>query len=153
MVKLRLRRIGKKKYPVYKLVVADGRSPRDGRYIEALGNYDPKGTPTLLDFKEERVYYWLRKGAQPTNTVRSLLRRNGAWLRWSLMKRGADDSQINSVMERWRMAQDDRAGREADRKARRMERRKKAAAPAEKTPAEQAPVEPTEQAPEAPAAT
>lgn len=147
MVKLRLRRIGKKKYPIYKLVVADGRSPRNGRYLEALGNYDPHAKPIVLDFKEERVYHWLRKGAQPTETVRSLLRRSGIWLRWSLMKRGADEPQIHGVMERWRMEQTDRARREEDRKARKLERKKKAAAPAEQ------PAETTEQAPEAPAAT
>lgn len=144
MVKLRLRRVGKKKYPIYKLVATDTRSPRSGRYIEALGNYDPNLNPVLLDFKEERVYYWLRKGARPTDTVRSLLRRKGIWLRWSLMKRGTAEAAIQSLMERWQMAQEEKNRREADRKARRLERKKKKAAaetPATETapPAAEAP--------------
>ncbi len=132
MVKLRLRRAGKKKYPIYKIVAADIRSPRDGRFIEAVGQYNPNVNPILLTFKEERVFHWLRKGAQPTDTVRSLLRRQGLWLRWSLVRRGADDAKIQSILERWQMQQVERATREADRKARRADKKKKAAAkPAE----------------------
>ena len=132
MVKLRLRRTGKKKYPIYKIVAADIRSPRDGRFIEAVGQYNPNVNPILLTFKEERVFHWLRKGAQPTDTVRSLLRRQGLWLRWSLVRRGADDAKIQSILERWQMQQVERATREADRKARRADKKKKAAAkPAE----------------------
>lgn len=136
MVKLRLRRTGKKKYPIYKIVAADIRSPRDGRFIEAVGQYDPNVHPILLTFKEERVFHWLHKGAQPTDTVRSLLRRQGLWLRWSLIRRGADDVKIQSILERWQMQQAERATREADRKARRAEKKKKAAAkPEEAAPA------------------
>lgn len=108
MVKLRLRRTGKKKYPIYKIVAADIRSPRDGRFIEAVGQYNPNVNPILLTFKEERVFHWLRKGAQPTDTVRSLLRRQGLWLRWSLVRRGADDAKIQSILERWQMQQVER---------------------------------------------
>lgn len=136
MVKLRLRRTGKKKYPIYKIVAADIRSPRDGRFIEAVGQYDPNVNPILLTFKEERVFHWLRKGAQPTDTVRSLLRRRGLWLRWSLVRRGADDAKIQSILERWQMQQAERVRCEADRKARRADKKKKAAAkPAEAAPA------------------
>ncbi len=145
MVKLRLRRVGKKKHPVYRVVAADMRSPRDGRYIEAVGSYDPNLNPIKLNFKDDRIVYWLRKGAQPTDTVRTLFQRSGLWLRWSLMKRGADEAKIQSMMERWQLAQQDRMKREAERKARRLERKKKAAqdaapvaekpAPAAETPA------------------
>lgn len=127
MVKLRLRRIGKKKHPIYKLVATDIRSPRGGRYLEALGNYDPHSRPITLTFKEERVFHWLKKGAQPTDTVRSLLRRNGTWLRWSLTKRGTDEAKVEALMERWKLAQDEKMRREAERKARRSQRKKKAA--------------------------
>lgn len=127
MVKLRLRRIGKKKHPIYKLVATDIRSPRGGRYLEALGNYDPHSRPITLTFKEERVFHWLKKGAQPTDTVRSLLRRNGTWLRWSLTKRGTDEAKVEALMERWKLAQDEKLRREAERKARRSQRKKKAA--------------------------
>ena len=147
MVKLRLRRVGKKKHPIYKVVAADMRSPRDGRYIEAVGSYDPNFNPMKLNFKDERIFHWLRKGAQPTDTVRNLFRRSGLWLRWSLMKRGTDDAKIQGHMERWQMAQVDRTKRETERKARRAERKKAAAkAPEAEKPAA-APA-----APEAPAA-
>lgn len=132
MVKLRLRRTGKKKYPIYKIVAADIRSPRDGRFIEAVGQYNPNLNPILLSLKEERVFHWLRKGAQPTDTVRSLFQRNGLWLRWTLTRRGIDEAKKQVILERWQMQQAEKASREADRKARRMHKKKKAAAkPAE----------------------
>lgn len=136
MVKLRLRRTGKKKYPIYKIVAADMRSPRDGRFIETVGQYNPNLNPTGLNIREERVFYWLRKGAQPTDTVRSLFRRTGLWLRWTLTKRGVDDTKKQVILERWQMQQAERSTRETDRKARRAEKKKKAAAkPAEAAPA------------------
>ncbi|HEX9614610.1 MAG TPA: 30S ribosomal protein S16 [Bacteroidota bacterium] len=135
MVKLRLRRAGKKKYPYYKVVAADIRSPRDGKYLEAVGSYDPKLHPPELKFRDERVFHWLRKGAQPTDTVRSLFRRSGLWLRWTLMKRGTDEAKMQGILERWQMAQQDRARRDTDRKARRAERKKKAAAASKEAPA------------------
>jgi small subunit ribosomal protein S16 len=135
VVKLRLRRAGKKKHPIYKIVAADIRSPRDGRFIESVGQYDPNVNPIFLSLKEERVFHWLRKGAQPTDTVRSLLQRNGMWLRWSLTRRGVDDAKVQSIVERWQLQQADRMQREADRKTRRATKKKKAA----EKPAEQAP--------------
>ena len=136
MVKLRLRRAGKKKHPIYKIVAADIRSPRDGRFIESVGQYDPNVNPIFLSLKEERVFHWLQKGAQPTDTVRSLLQRNGMWLRWSLTRRGVDDAKVQSIVERWQMQQADRMQREADRKSRRAAKKKKAAEkPAEPSPA------------------
>jgi small subunit ribosomal protein S16 len=137
VVKLRLRRIGKKKHPVYKVVATDIRAPRNGAYLEAVGSYDPNVHPAHLTFKDERVFHWLRKGAQPTDTVRSLLRRKGLWLRWTLVKRGTDDAKMQSILERWQMAQEDKARRESDRKARRLQRKKQQKAPAgEAAPAE-----------------
>ena len=134
MVKIRMRREGKKKHPIYKLVAADSRSPRNGGYLEALGQYDPHTNPVTLKLKEQRIEYWLRKGAQPTDTVRSLLRRNGFWLQWTLTRQGKDEATVKSVMERWQMLQADKPKREADRKVRRAERKKKAA-PAAEAPA------------------
>lgn len=77
MVRIRLRRIGRKKAPVYRIVVADSRSPRDGKFIEVIGQYDPRATEGGLDVKAERALYWLSVGAQPSDTARSLLRRAG----------------------------------------------------------------------------
>ncbi len=81
-VKIRLARGGQKKKPFYQVVVADERFPRDGRFIEALGQYDPRQDQPLLNLKEERALEWLNKGAQPTDTVRRLLRGAGVWAKF-----------------------------------------------------------------------
>ena len=81
-VKIRLARGGQKKKPVYQVVVADERCPRDGRFIEALGQYDPRQEQSLLNFKADRALEWLNKGAQPTDTVRRLLRGAGVWAKF-----------------------------------------------------------------------
>jgi small subunit ribosomal protein S16 len=77
MVRIRLRRVGRKKSPIYRIVVADSQSPRDGRFIEIIGNYSPRHGDTAIDLKKDRANYWLDNGAQPSDTVRSLLRRAG----------------------------------------------------------------------------
>ena len=74
---MRLMRYGGKKSPFYRIVIADRRSSRDGRFIEQIGTYDPKKDPVEVRFKEEKAIQWLRKGAQPTPTVRQLLIRSG----------------------------------------------------------------------------
>ena len=78
MVKIRLRRMGAKKAPYYRIVVADSRSPRDGRFIEELGTYDPMADGEKLKVNQERVAYWVANGAQPTDTVRGLLKKTEA---------------------------------------------------------------------------
>jgi small subunit ribosomal protein S16 len=78
-VKIRLRRIGAKKKPIYRVVIADSRSPRDGRFIETVGHYNPLVNPPQISVDEERVQQWLKWGAQPTDTVKSLLSRIGVW--------------------------------------------------------------------------
>jgi small subunit ribosomal protein S16 len=77
MVKIRLRRVGRKKLPVYRIVIADAKSPRDGRFIELIGQYNPRLNEGGLKVDAERANHWLDVGAQPTDTVRSLLRRAG----------------------------------------------------------------------------
>ncbi len=79
MVKLRLMRMGKKKQPTYRIVAADSRSPRDGRFIEILGHYDPRQEPSVVNIESDKALVWLRKGAQPTETVRKLLEITGTW--------------------------------------------------------------------------
>ena len=76
-VSMRLMRFGGKKSPYYRIVVADCRSPRDGRFIEQVGTYDPKKDPGEVRFKEEKAIQWLKKGVQPTPTVRQLLAQSG----------------------------------------------------------------------------
>ncbi|MBO4379300.1 MAG: 30S ribosomal protein S16 [Clostridia bacterium] len=78
MVKIRLKRMGMKKHPFYRIVVADERSPRDGRFIEEIGYYDPMKQPALINVDNEKAADWMKKGAQPTDTVRVLLKKSGA---------------------------------------------------------------------------
>ena len=73
-VRMRLARVGSKKNPIYRVVVADSRSPRDGRFIEIVGRYNPQHDPSLIEFDEEKVKDWLGKGAQPSETVQRLLK-------------------------------------------------------------------------------
>ena len=77
MVKIRLKRAGAKKAPFYKVVVADSRYPRDGRFIEEIGTYNPMVEPSEIKINAEKVDEWMKKGAQPTDTVKSLLKRAG----------------------------------------------------------------------------
>ncbi|MEA2685167.1 MAG: small subunit ribosomal protein [Actinomycetota bacterium] len=78
-VKLRLMRMGKKKQPTYRLVAADARSPRDGRFIEIVGFYDPRAEPSVVRIDNEKAVGWLRQGAQPSDPARKLLEISGAW--------------------------------------------------------------------------
>jgi small subunit ribosomal protein S16 len=78
-VKLRLMRMGKKKQPTYRIVAADARSPRDGRFIEIVGTYDPRAEPSVIKVDNERAVHWLRHGAQATERVQKLLTVSGAW--------------------------------------------------------------------------
>ena len=79
MVKIRLRRMGAKKKPYYRIVVADSMSPRDGRCIEEIGSYNPLMSPSEIKVDIERALYWIKNGAQPTDTVRALLKKAGAF--------------------------------------------------------------------------
>ena len=79
-VKIRLRRMGAKKAPFYRVVVADSRFPRDGRFIEELGYYDPTKEPSVVKIDVEKAKKWIANGAQPTDTVKALLKKNGALL-------------------------------------------------------------------------
>ncbi len=88
MVKIRLRRVGAKKQPSYRVVVADSRSPRDGRFIETIGHYNPRTEPPTVEIKEERALYWLSRGAQPTEAVAGLLKRLGTMERLTRLKGG-----------------------------------------------------------------
>jgi small subunit ribosomal protein S16 len=79
VVKLRLMRMGKKKQPTYRVVAAESRSPRDGRFIEIVGHYDPRRDPSVISIDNEKAAAWLAKGAQPTETVAKLLKISGAF--------------------------------------------------------------------------
>ena len=78
MLKIRLRRMGAKKAPFYRIVVADSRSPRDGAFVEEIGSYNPTSDPAELKVDNEKAAQWIKNGAQPTDTVRGLLKKSGA---------------------------------------------------------------------------
>lgn len=84
--KIRLTRLGKKKQPTYRVVVMDSRKPRDGKYIEQLGIYDPRQNPSLIKIDNERALYWLNTGAQPTERAQKLLEISGAWTQFKIAK-------------------------------------------------------------------
>ena len=86
-VKIRLTRMGAKKNPFYRIVVADSRSPRDGRFIEILGNYDSTKEPAVINVDEDKAIDWMSKGAQPTDTVRSLFSKKGSMAKFDEKKR------------------------------------------------------------------
>jgi len=88
MVKIRLRRVGGKKQPSYRVVVADSRSPRNGRFIEIIGFYNPRTEPPTMDMKEDRALHWLAQGAQPTSAVAGMLRHLGTLDRLARLKGG-----------------------------------------------------------------
>ena len=96
-VKIRLRRIGAKKHPFYRLVVADTRSPRDGKFIEILGTYDPMTDPVKLNLDEEKIKAWLKKGALPSDTARAFLIGRGLLPKESARKRPTKPSKADAA--------------------------------------------------------
>ncbi len=100
-VKLRLRRMGKKRQPIYKVVAADSRSPRDGKFLESIGLYDPKTDPASVIIEEDRALYWLSVGAQPTHTVRNLLNRKGILLKRELLNKGLSEEEVSVKLDEW----------------------------------------------------
>lgn len=88
MVRIRLRRVGSRHQPSYRVVAADEESPRDGRFLEILGHYNPRTEPATIDLEEARVYHWLEHGAQPSESARRVLAASGCWGRWERYKSG-----------------------------------------------------------------
>jgi small subunit ribosomal protein S16 len=94
MVKIRLRRVGKKKQPSYRVVVADSRSPRDGRFIETIGHYNPRTDPPTIEIKEERALHWLSHGAQPTEAVERMLKNMGTFEKLKQVRQGVSIQEL-----------------------------------------------------------
>jgi small subunit ribosomal protein S16 len=143
MVRLRLRRVGRKKQPSYRLVAADREAPRDGKFLEIIGFYNPRTEPATIQFKEDRIYDWMSKGAQPSDSVDKLFKTIGLWERYERFKAGED---LEKLLEEARVAEE---SRNVSLKTRRDAPVKKAAAKAEE-PAPEAKEEPAaeEAAPE-----
>lgn len=106
-VKLRLRRMGKKKQPIYKVVAADARSPRDGKFLEAVGVYNPLTNPHTINLKEDRINYWLDHGAQPTDTVKSLFNQTGINLKRDIAKRKLPQEKAEALLKNWQTSKEE----------------------------------------------
>ena len=116
MVRLRLRRIGAKKQPSYRVVAADKESSRDGRFLEVLGHYNPRTEPSTITLKEDRIFHWLSVGAQPSDAVARLFKQLGTDERYARFKDGED---IEKLMEEYTKIE---ASRNIDSRTRRDEK-------------------------------
>ena len=101
--KIRLKRIGRRNRPFYRMVVMDSRSRRDGAAIEELGWYNPIDKENSFSLKDDRILHWLKDGAQTTDAAHKLLKRAGIAYKWHLVKQGFDDSQIEKEMKKWEL--------------------------------------------------
>lgn len=126
--------------PVYQIVAADARAPRDGKFLEVIGHYQPTSRPHAVTINKERVAYWMQTGAQPTSTVRSLIRATGLLHELRLMKLGRSEEEIATEMEQWQQRQAERRQKRLTLKSRRRQLKKEAEAKA---------AEPAAEAPEA----
>lgn len=112
-VKLRLMRLGRRGQPFYRIVAVDSRKRRDGAYIEKIGHYNPKSQPAELAIDDDKALNWLKKGAVPSDTVRSLLSRRGILLAWDLSKRGAATEEITERVTQFRLEKEAKLQHEA----------------------------------------
>ena len=130
-VKIRLKKMGSKKRPFFRFVAADVRSPRDGRFIEVLGYYNPMTDPPDIKLDDDKVYKWLDAGAEPTESVAQLLRGAGLLERWQLLKQGVKVSELDKVIEERRAKQPSPKPPEEKKAAKEKAAAEKAEAPAE----------------------
>jgi small subunit ribosomal protein S16 len=100
-VRLRLRRQGRKGHPYYHIVAADARVSRDGKFLEKVGSYNPTANPAVIEVDHDKAIKWLKNGAQPTNTVRAILRYTGVNLKYALIKQGKSQEDIDRIFNRW----------------------------------------------------
>ncbi len=138
MVKIRLRRAGRKKLPYYQIVAADARAPRDGKFLEVIGNYQPTAKPHAITLDKERAAYWLGVGAQPTTTVRSLIRATGLLHELNMKRRGRSDEEIVAEMEKWQERETEKRQKRLAVKTRRRRTKKEAEAQVEEASAAEA---------------
>ncbi len=114
--------------PFYQIVAADGRSPRDGKFLEVIGHYNPTAKPHAVTIEKDRVAYWLNVGAQPTDTVRSLIRGTGLLHELNLQRRGVSETEIAAQMESWFQKEAERRQKRLALKTRRRQAKKAAEA-------------------------
>ena len=169
-VKIRLQRRGRKKRPFYHIVIADSRSPRDGRFIEKVGTYNPMTKPATIELDQDKAFDWLMKGAQPTDTARAILRFKGVLYRKHLArgvrKEALTQEQADAKLNEWMAVKEERIAKRVEESRQELEdfyTKLSGTAPApaaEEAPAEETPVAeaapegeaPQEEAPNAPEA-
>ena len=146
-VRIRLKKLGRKKRPFYRVVAIDSKFKRDGREIERLGWYDPVQDNNPCSLNEDRVLYWLNQGAKPSDTVQGLFRKNGLSYKWHLVKQGLKEAAIEKLLEEWKEREKNRFELKKEKKIKKKElsssldSESTEAAPAEEAPAEEAKAE------------
>ncbi len=116
--------------PVYQIVVADARSPRDGKFLEVVGHYEPTAKPHAVTIKKDRIIYWMQTGAQPTATVNSLIRTTGLLYELRLKSMGRSEAEVTAEMEKWQEHQNVRRQKRLALKSHRRTAKKAAEAKA-----------------------
>ena len=155
--KIRLKRIGRRNRPFYRLVVMDARNRRDGAAIEEVGWYNPIAKDEIYSLKEDRILHWLQEGAQPTDTAHDILRTAGIAHKWHLMKQGLDEAAVEKEMKKWALEREDVLERRrqraeakvAEKKAAAGKKAAETAAEADKPAEPDAKAEPADEAPDA----
>ncbi len=147
MVRIRLRRVGARHQPSYRIIAADKESPRDGRFLENLGFYNPRTEPSTVEIKEDRLFHWLKNGAQPSDAVVKVLKPLGTWDRWERFKGGEDIEGLLEEAEASKVSVDPRTRRD-DLAESRVSKKKAKAKAEEASIAEKPTLEVEEPAPE-----
>ena len=148
--KIRLKRIGRRNRPFYRLIVIDSRKRRDGAAIEQVGWYNPIDSENSYQIKDDRILHWLGEGAIPSNAVKKIMKREGLALRWHLMQQGVDEKEIEKELKKWELNRENvLAAREAKEAEKRSNKKDKSQAPEATLEAEEAKADEPEAAPEA----
>ena len=150
--KIRLKRIGRRNRPFYRLVVMDSRKKRDGAAIEELGWFNPIEADKSYSLNEDRILHWMKLGAQTSEAAHGLMKRSGLAHRWHLTQQGLDENAIEKEMKKWALTREEtlkNRAEKAEKKAQEAKLKAEKDAPAEEAPVEEAPAEdaPAEEAP------
>ena len=122
--KIRLKRIGRRNRPFYRLIVIDSRKRRDGASIEQIGWYNPIDPKHTYEIMDDRILYWLGEGAIPSNAVKKIMKRDGLALRWHLMQQGVDEKEIEIEIKKWELNREDTLASREAKEAEKLEKKK-----------------------------
>jgi len=148
--KIRLKRIGRRNRPFYRLIVIDSRKRRDGAAIEQVGWYNPIDPENSYEIKDDRILHWLGEGAIPSNAVKKIMKREGLALRWHLMQQGVDEKEIEKELKKWELNRENVLAAREEKEAEKRSNKKDKSQASEATPeAEEAKADEPEATPEA----